>query len=124
MGRERKMKAKARKLEQGQADDVEAEVDNEAQELGHTKGKRKKQKAAEKTTAVEEIPADRGPTKKKNKRIKSESQPLAENAERELASHKSKKRRSETKNSGEADVHPSWNAAKKKEKSGALVKGA
>merc|ERR1712060_855354 len=38
--RERKMRAKARKLEQGQDDSV---AENETQEVGHVKGKHKKQ---------------------------------------------------------------------------------
>merc|ERR1711990_77186 len=62
--RERKMRAKARKLEQG-GNDVPAEMEDEPTEVDRPKRKRKKQKAVD-----QEIPTDRGTAKTKEKKIK------------------------------------------------------
>merc|ERR1711920_757587 len=100
------------------------EVHDEPEEIDKPKAKRKKQKATDQEVAAQETPTDRGTAKRKETKIKKEGRAVVEHVESEQASHKAKKRKKESKDSGEADVHPSWNAAKKKEKSGALVKGA
>merc|ERR1711920_486612 len=86
--RERKMRAKARKLEQGEENDVPAEVEDEPTEVGQPKGKRKKQK-----TVDSEKHADRGTAKrKKEKKAKGEGLEVTDNVESEQSSRKAKKR--------------------------------
>merc|ERR1711948_225315 len=99
-------------------------VKSESPEIASSKGKRRKQDAADQVLADKETSIDRGTAKRKLKKVKKGDQAVAEHVESEEVSRKAKKRKKEAKTSGEADVHPSWDAAKTKEKRGALVKGA